>query len=478
MMTRQLIIFIHGVWLAAADAGEKDGAGHQESVMPEVARLPWDVADWDATREIMSKEQAVVLTGLSSKHMPALSKWRWGGKEFLSYVDPPKLPMKVNRRSHVFIHWDDSEKHALMSQSFKKDPFAQWKMESLHKNVVFAQKDDANGTGKDRHMYFSGNQFPPKMRGDITSVRPVLCGQGCKFVTEQLWLSSSGIVAQAHYDLTDNTFVQVDGQKRFVLFPPNTLQDLHLYPTSIHPSGRQSQVIGLEKIFSPSSSGAVVVNRTALEEVTRRYPRVGAAVDEALTTLLNPGDVLFLPTGWGHGVTALGGCISYNIWSQSKREGFREALSPAISMGLNNMLNPQWGKPALIASTRVFLKLVAKALGYKDFARSHFDSRYKPLIDHEVLEWPLDRAKFCGRYQGQKKTAQEAIRSVAKVFKSLDAVGIVNELADLHDMIVHWMLQFKFIEQGKQLQANSDSIQFMRSLFVCSEGKASKKEEL
>jgi hypothetical protein len=47
-----------------------------------------------------------------------------------------------------------------------------------------------------------------------------------------LWVGRAGIITSTHYDATYNFFVQLQGRKRFTLFPPN--QTLYLYPC-LHP---------------------------------------------------------------------------------------------------------------------------------------------------------------------------------------------------------------------------------------------------
>ena len=74
-----------------------------------------------------------------------------------------------------------------------------------------------------------------------------------------LWLSHPGVVAQTHFDTQHNLFIQVQGIKRFLLFPPDT--ELHSYP-NIHRSYRQSQ-IHFEKDSSSSSSTTASISPSA-----------------------------------------------------------------------------------------------------------------------------------------------------------------------------------------------------------------------
>ena len=57
----------------------------------------------------------------------------------------------------------------------------------------------------------------------------------------QLWAASAGACTQAHYDVADNVFVQLHGQKEFLLWPPHCHEALHLFPDA-HPRARKSMV--------------------------------------------------------------------------------------------------------------------------------------------------------------------------------------------------------------------------------------------
>ena len=58
----------------------------------------------------------------------------------------------------------------------------------------------------------------------------------------QLWAGSAGACTQAHYDVADNVFVQLHGQKRFELYPPSAADALHVFPDA-HPRARKAQLV-------------------------------------------------------------------------------------------------------------------------------------------------------------------------------------------------------------------------------------------
>ena len=77
-------------------------------------------------------------------------------------------------------------------------------------------------------------------------------------------------------------FFQVKGKKRFLLFSPDQFTSLYPYPVG-HPHDRQSQV----DLDAPNY---------------QRFPKFRNI--NALEAILEPGDVLYVPTNWWHHVEA------------------------------------------------------------------------------------------------------------------------------------------------------------------------------
>lgn len=104
--------------------------------------------------------------------------------------------------------------------------------------------------------------------------------------TKNIWIGKSSIT-HIHYDASHNTFVQIYGKKKFLLYEPKYWVDLNLF-SSLHPCHRQSQ------------SESPILGSTPPFEVD-----------------LEPGDILYLPPFWFHHVIAgeKDISISINIWS-------------------------------------------------------------------------------------------------------------------------------------------------------------------
>jgi Cupin-like domain len=101
-----------------------------------------------------------------------------------------------------------------------------------------------------------------------------------------LWLGNRAHVA-LHFDLPDNVACVVAGRRRFTLFPPEQVANLYIGPLDLTPAG---QPISLVDHTQPD---------------LQRYPRYAQALEHARVFELEPGDALFIPSQWWHGVESL-----------------------------------------------------------------------------------------------------------------------------------------------------------------------------
>jgi len=101
-----------------------------------------------------------------------------------------------------------------------------------------------------------------------------------------------GVVTPTHFDEAFNLFTQIRGRKRFKLYSPKYFANLYPYPVH-HPCDRQAQV----DIDNPDLI---------------RFPKFSAA--KGVETIVEPGDVLYLPPYWFHHVVSLDKSISVNFW--------------------------------------------------------------------------------------------------------------------------------------------------------------------
>ncbi|KAH9260290.1 hypothetical protein BASA81_001460 [Batrachochytrium salamandrivorans] len=115
----------------------------------------------------------------------------------------------------------------------------------------------------------------------------------------QVFASCFGTGTALHFDRHDNFFVQLQGQKRFYLFPPELFPKLRFAPKK-HPLYRQSLLTNMTWV---------------LDEFASQVMRID----------LLPGDVLFVPRLWAHYVESVTNTVGLSI-RRTALEGEEETL--------------------------------------------------------------------------------------------------------------------------------------------------------
>lgn len=102
-----------------------------------------------------------------------------------------------------------------------------------------------------------------------------------------IWIGNHSVVAP-HYDLSDNIACVVSGTRRFTLFPPDQISNLYVGPIDITPAGQPTSLVN--------------INNPDLV----KFPNFIHALEASQTALLEPGDAIYIPSLWWHGIEALG----------------------------------------------------------------------------------------------------------------------------------------------------------------------------
>mmetsp|Transcript_43704 Transcript_43704/g.98806 ORF Transcript_43704/g.98806 Transcript_43704/m.98806 type:complete len:262 (-) Transcript_43704:174-959(-) len=184
---------------------------------------------------------------------------------------PPFLPFEVPKG------WEPPNEN-------RKLTFPAW--------VDFAKRHE-NASAESPHYYFRFSSTGPKaaewLRGDLSVLTPQ--GDEDKFFlvdstrTRGIFcrFGMRGVVSAGHFDRTRNFITVMGGLRRYIISAPKNCEFMYLLPRS-HPSERHSQVdwsaVDLEKYLD--------------------FPQ--AKVSELI---LEPGDFLYIPSGWLHYVMSL-----------------------------------------------------------------------------------------------------------------------------------------------------------------------------
>jgi hypothetical protein len=140
-----------------------------------------------------------------------------------------------------------------------------------------------------------------------------------------MWIGNASTVAP-HFDFNDNIACVAHGRRRFMLFPPEQLENLYVGPLEFTPQGVP---ISLVDVHNPDLA---------------RYPRFELAAAAAQVAELEAGDAIFIPYLWWHSVRSLKPFnILINYWWNAVQ---RPAVAPFLSMlhgviAIANLPGPQ-----------------------------------------------------------------------------------------------------------------------------------------
>lgn len=108
---------------------------------------------------------------------------------------------------------------------------------------------------------------------------------GARQPIASIWIGTATTVG-AHNDFPDNLAVCAAGRRRFTLFPPDQFANLYLGPLDNTPAGRAVSMVDHD---APDFT---------------LHPGYRDALAHAVIADLEPGDALFVPSGWYHRVEA------------------------------------------------------------------------------------------------------------------------------------------------------------------------------
>ncbi|WP_088330077.1 cupin-like domain-containing protein [Lacimicrobium sp. SS2-24] len=138
--------------------------------------------------------------------------------------------------------------------------------------------------GSDGGLYL-GSTLLDKWFSGFTQANPIDVSTPWQHITPlvSLWMGNPSRVA-AHFDFPDNLAVCVSGRRQVTLFPPEQLENLYIGPLDFNPGGQPISMVDLKH---PDFT---------------RFPKFRTALEHAVTTELEPGDAIFIPSMWWHAI--------------------------------------------------------------------------------------------------------------------------------------------------------------------------------
>jgi Cupin-like domain len=168
-------------------------------------------------------------------------------------------------------------------------------------------------SGAPARVYMAGVPiavYLPALAGDVGRLEFVDDKQQRR---SQLWISGKDSTGPLHYDLDNNTHVLISGRKRFLMFEYS--QSRNLYPCSMLSANPHHSRVD------------------AVHPDTYRFSRFKQAQGYDVT--LNPGEMIYIPTGCWHQVITEEPSVAVNFWlgkSLFRRSTMRIFLSVALTV--------------------------------------------------------------------------------------------------------------------------------------------------
>ena len=247
--------------------------------MPEPASVsPRPIAEWNGvTREIFDKE-------IAPRHEPAVlraivSNWPvvLAARESTDALSSYLARLDNGTKVRAFVGLSEMRGRFFYNARFDGFNFAEveGRLQQLLSAIV-----ERNGG---QHIYMGSTPTAELLPG-FSDENPLRLLDG-KATHPRAWIGGASIVAP-HFDESDNLACVVSGTRRFTLFPPEQASNLYVGPIDKTMAGQPASLV---EIDDPDFD---------------RFPRFKEALEQALVAELEPGDAIYIPALWWHGVRA------------------------------------------------------------------------------------------------------------------------------------------------------------------------------
>jgi len=249
--------------------------------------------------EVVQRNEPAVLRGLVDR-WPATVAARESSEAIRSYLS------RLDRGARVRTFVGDAAMGGRFFYSPNFDAFNFGIAEAPFSQLLSVLADNSDG----RYIYM-GSTHTSEILPGFEQENPLHLVEG-KLTGPRIWIGNSSRIAP-HFDESDNIACVVSGCRRFTLFPPDQVGNLYPGPVDTTVAGQPTSLVDLA---NPD---------------LERFPRFPEALEHAQAAELQPGDAIYIPALWWHGVESTGPFnVLVNYWWQDTP---LDAGSPMNALG-------------------------------------------------------------------------------------------------------------------------------------------------
>lgn len=249
--------------------------------------------------EVVRRNEPAVLRGLVN-HWPATEAGRKSSEAIRGYLSR----LDCGARVRTFV--GDSSMGGRFFYSPQFDAFNFGIAEAPFAQLLAVLSDENDG----RYVYM-GSTHTSEILPGFEQENPLDLVQS-KPTGPRIWIGNSSRIAP-HFDESDNIACVVSGTRRFTLFPPDQVDNLYPGPVDTTVAGQPTSLVDLA------------------DPDLERFPKFAEALKHAQSAELQPGDAIYIPALWWHGVQSTGPFnVLVNYWWQDTPS---DAGSPMNALG-------------------------------------------------------------------------------------------------------------------------------------------------
>ena len=277
-----------------------------------------------------------------------------------------KLIMQMSKKKEFTYHtsqkaWNLNKNEEKLKVEEEDDDEIEWSLSDIY-DLNLNDNDDNNDNDNEKYIYSNYNFDTRQDNLLVSHLVPILLHIPRILNNSpllRLWVSSKGTIALPHYDLENNLFFQLSGEKTFTISPPSSYPLYNPYPF-LHSQWRQSQKKELISATAVKESSKTCHNNSDSSSSNDNNSNYSDNVVPVWDIKLESGDVLYLPALYFHSVESGAESTSLNAWLGSQEAAVSRDLA---SVSLPPMSTGNTSRPVLAA----MISLVVKTYSNKNY---------------------------------------------------------------------------------------------------------------